>query len=103
MKNYKSDEMKKAYSAAGWRERYAMEHGNKWLDNFETEYFNTGAEWRISENDPDGDENYYFYSHSWSDDGTRAEIAAAAGVDPGDVILYSFTGWSRTPEYMEVS
>jgi hypothetical protein len=29
MKNYKSDEMKKAYSAAGWRERYAMEHGNK--------------------------------------------------------------------------
>jgi hypothetical protein len=29
MKNYKSDEMKKAYSAGGFRERYAMEHGNK--------------------------------------------------------------------------
>ena len=26
---YKSIEMKKAYSAGGFRERYAMEHGNK--------------------------------------------------------------------------
>ena len=47
------------------------------LYDFEIEYFNTGAEWRISESGPDGDENYYFYTHSWSDDGTRAEIAAA--------------------------
>lgn len=29
MKNYKSDEMKKAYAAGGFRERYAMENGNK--------------------------------------------------------------------------
>lgn len=29
MKNYKSENMKKAYNAAGSRERYAMEHGNK--------------------------------------------------------------------------
>jgi hypothetical protein len=29
MKNYKSEEMKTAYSVAGWRERYAMEHGNR--------------------------------------------------------------------------
>jgi len=29
MKNYKSDEMKKAEAAAGFRERYAMENGNK--------------------------------------------------------------------------
>lgn len=26
---YKSEEMRKAYTAGGWRERYAMEHGNK--------------------------------------------------------------------------
>lgn len=81
---------------------YPAAYGPEWLQDFETEYFNTGAEWRISENDPESDDNYYFYSHSWSDDGTRAEIAAAAGVDPCDVILYTFTGWSRTPEYMEV-
>ena len=29
MKNHKSDETKKAYAAAGWRERYAMDHGNR--------------------------------------------------------------------------
>ena len=87
-----------------WQEIiYPAEYGREWLRDFETEYFNTGAEWRISENDPESDENYYIYTHAWNDDGTRAEIAAAAGVDPGDVILYTFTGWSRTPEYMEVS
>ena len=26
---YSSEEMRKAYTAAGWRERYAMEHGNR--------------------------------------------------------------------------
>ena len=29
MKNHKSDEMKNAYAAAGFRERYAMENGNR--------------------------------------------------------------------------
>lgn len=29
MKNYKSGEIKKAYAVAGFRERYAMEHGNR--------------------------------------------------------------------------
>ena len=29
MKTYKTDEMKKARAAAGWRERYAMDHGNR--------------------------------------------------------------------------
>ena len=87
-----------------WQEIiYPVEYGREWLRDFETEYFNTGAEWRISENDPESDDNYYMYTHSWSDDGIRDEIAAAAGVDPGDVILYTFTGWTRSPEYMEVS
>lgn len=87
-----------------WQEIiYPAEYGREWLSDFETEYFNTGAEWRISENDPESDDNYYMYTHAWSDDDIRAEIAAAAGVDPSDVILYTFTGWSETPEYMEVS
>jgi hypothetical protein len=87
-----------------WQEIiYPAAYGREWLSDFETEYFNTGAEWCISENDPESDDNYYMYTHAWSDDGIRAEIAAAAGVDPGDVILYTFTGWSKTPEYMEVS
>lgn len=81
---------------------YPAEYGDAWLYNFETEYFNTGAEWRICENDPESDECYYFYTHEWRDDDIKEEIAIAAGVDPCDVILYTFTGWSKAPEYMEV-
>ena len=82
---------------------YPAEYGREWLENFEVEYFNTGDEWQISEGIPDSDENYYFYSHAWNEDGIRAEIAAAAGVEPDDVILYIFTGYARTPEYRLVT
>lgn len=86
-----------------WQEIiYPAAYGREWLQDFETEYFNTGAEWRISENDPESDDNFYMYTHAWSDDGIRAEIAAAAGVDPGDVILYTFSGWTRSATYTEV-
>lgn len=81
---------------------YPSEYGREWLENFEIEYFNTGAEWRINEDSPDSDDNYYFYTHSWNEDGQRAEIAAAAGVDPADVVLYVFDEWQRTPIYKEV-
>lgn len=87
-----------------WQEIiYPAGYGREWLDAFECEYFNTGAEWRISENDPENDDNYYMYTHAWRIDDIRAEIAAAAGVDPCDVVLYEFTGWNRSPEYKEVS
>ena len=82
---------------------YPAEYGREWLENFEIEYFNTGDEWQINEGIPDSDDNYYFYSHAWNEDGIRAEIAAAAGVEPDDVILYIFTGYTRTPEYRLVT
>ena len=82
---------------------YPSEYGREWLENFEIEYFNTGAEWRITENDPDSDDNYYFYTHAWNEDGQRAEIAAAAGVDPADVVLYVFDGYIKTAAYKEVN
>lgn len=81
---------------------YPASYGREWLRDFEIEYFNMGDEWRISENSPDDDEIYYFYTHAWSDDGKRAEIAAAFGVDPADVVLYEFDEWTRTPNYREV-
>ncbi len=99
------------YSAAKIRGRcqgdwqrvlYPTKYGREWLKNFECEYFNTGDEWRITENDPDDDDDFYFYTHEWSDDGKRAEIAAAVGCDPADVVLYAFDGWSRTPIYKEI-
>jgi hypothetical protein len=82
---------------------YPAKYGREWLENFEIEYFNTGAEWRINEGSPDSDEQYYFYTHAWSDDGQRAEIAAAAGVDPADVVLYVFDGYIKTANYRTVT
>lgn len=81
---------------------YPEAWGRDWLEHFETEYFNTGSEWRINEGSPDSDDNCYFYSHHWSTDGIRAEIAAAAGVNTDDVVIYEFTGWTKTAQYTEV-
>lgn len=82
---------------------YPAEYGREWLRNFEIEYFNTGAEWRINEGSPDNDDNYYIYTHAWNDDEARAEIAAAAGVDPADVVLYVFDGYIHTAKYRTVT
>ena len=85
-----------------WQEIiYPAEYGRDWLEVFEAEYFNTGSEWCVKENDDDP--GYYQYCTGWNNDLIRAEIASAAGCDPGDVILYAFTGWSLTAEYEEVS
>ena len=66
------------------------------LDILEADYFNTGSEWIVND-------DFSIYAYSWNNDGIRDEIAAAAGVDPADVVLQVFSGWSRTPDYMEVS
>lgn len=87
-----------------WQEIiYPAEYGREWLAAFETEYFNTGTEWRINEGAPDSDDNYYFYAHGWNDNLIRAEIADAAGTTPENITLYRFDGWSRTPNYKEVT
>lgn len=73
---------------------YPAEYRHEWVCEFECEYFNTGAEWIV-------DDDWSIYTHSWNSDGVREEIASAAGVDPVDVVLLEFTGWSKTPEYRE--
>lgn len=82
---------------------YPAEYGREWLEYFEIEYFNTGSEWQIIEGDPDNDESFYFYSHAWNDDGIRDEIADAAGVDPADVVLYVFDGYTKIADYRMVT
>lgn len=77
---------------------YPTEYGAEWLEAFEAEYFNTGTEWIVG---PDGDSKN-IYVTSWSEDGTRAEIANAYGCDASEIVLLKFAGWKRTPEYMEV-
>lgn len=65
----------------------------------EMEYFNMGAEWIIK--DEDGEERGNIYTHFWTDEENRAEIAAVFGVEPEDVTLYLFDGWTRTANYKE--
>ena len=69
------------------------------LDAVEMEYFNTGTEWSIK--DEDGEEWGNTYTHSWDDEENRAEIAAVFGVKPEDVTLYLFDGWTRAAKYKE--
>ena len=72
----------------------------KALEYFEIEYFNTGDEWSIK--DEDGEDWGNTYTHFWTDEDNRAEIAAIFGVNPEDVNLYLFDGWTRTANYKEV-
>lgn len=58
------------------------------LEYFEIEYFNTGDEWIIE--DEEGDDLGSIYTHEWNDDGKKREIAENICVDPGDVTLYIF-------------
>lgn len=77
------------------------------LEAFETEYFNTGSEWEIHDGDeapesPEEIRGYSVYCTSWNEAGQRQEIADAIGCDPSDVIMYEFTGYTRTACYKEV-
>ena len=82
---------------------YPAEYGAEWLECFETEFFNTGEEWKVYEGAPDGDEYFTLYTYGWNDEQRRKEIATAADRENADVVLLRFTGWSRTPEYEEVT
>lgn len=92
-----------------WQEIiYPAEYGREWLRDFETEYFNTGTEWIIHDEDfhpedPDEISGYSVYCLGWNNDLIRAEIAEYSGARPEDVTLYCFNGWARSISYEEVS
>ena len=69
------------------------------LEYFEIEYFNTGDEWRIE--DEEGDDMGSVYTHEWNDDEKKREIAGNIGVDPDEVTLYLFDGWTKKAKYKE--
>lgn len=71
----------------------------KALEYFEIEYFNTGEEWRLE--DEEGDDFGSIYTHEWNDDEKKREIAESVGVNPDDVTLYLFDGWTKTAKYKE--
>lgn len=72
------------------------------LRNFEIEYFNLGAEWKVYEDGADADDCLYVYTHSYSTGKTKKEIAETWGNCDATVTLFRFTGYTRTPNYEEV-
>lgn len=86
---------------------YPAAYGPDWLEAFETEYFNTGSEWTIHDDEtpperPEDITGYNVYCLGWSPEKIRAEIAEFANTSPENVVLYEFSGWSRNAEYLEV-
>ena len=66
----------------------------------ETEFFNTGEEWMIPDEEtvPDCSEAVNGYTMYVYDD-ARKEIAAEAGVAPEDVVLWKYDGMRSIPKY----
>jgi hypothetical protein len=86
---------------------YPAEYGREWLRAFEAEYFNTGTEWIVhdEENAPESPEDisgYSVYCTAWNDEGIKKEIAEAADGSPEEVTLYKFEGWTKHAKYKEV-
>ena len=88
-----------------WQEIiYPASYGDTFRDTFEAEYFNTGTEWIIHDDDtepeePDDIDGYSLYCYTYN---PRAEIAEWAGVDPENVILYEFDGYTRRATWRAV-
>lgn len=91
--------------------QYCIYPADEWngasLERLEAEYFNTGSEWIVHDDQdaPDGPEDingFSVYCTGWNDDLIRKEIADAAGGRPEDVTLYKFAGYTRRAEYEEV-
>lgn len=83
---------------------YPARYGDSFRETFETEYFNTGSEWIIHDGDdapeePDDINGYSLYCYSYD---PRAEIAKEHGVNPDDVILYEFGGYTHHAIYKAV-
>lgn len=77
------------------------------LERLEAEYFNTGTEWIVHDENTapasvDDINGFSIYCTAWNDDGIKKEIANAAGGRPEDVALYAFDGWTRAAKYKEV-
>lgn len=75
---------------------YPAAYGDEFRETFEAEYFNTGTEWIIHEDDdaPEEPDDVNGFSMYCTGD-PREEIAAEMGVNPDDVVLYEFDGYTR--------
>lgn len=65
------------------------------LRAFEIEYFNTGTEWSVQDENGEAITSVYTYEHNQE----KEEIAEALGVNTADIVLYRFDGWTKTEKY----
>ena len=77
----------------------------KAISDFETEYFNTGSEWVIHDedtppSDPDDINGFSMYCHGWTDEQIKAEIAQVTNGKPEEVVLYKFDGYTKRAKYV---
>ena len=88
-----------------WQEIiYPASYGNNFRNDFETEYFNTGTEWIIHDDDTEPEEpgdidGYAIYCYTYD---PRAEIAEYTGTAPENVTLYEFDGYTRLGKWRAV-
>lgn len=74
------------------------------LDILEADYFNTGTEWIVHDEntDPDGPEDisgFSVYCYGWRTEDIKAEIAEAYGATDAEVILYQHSGYTQIPKW----
>lgn len=84
-----SDWVEAFYPANAWERKH--------LDTFAAEYFNTGTEWIIHDSDsaPETPEEIDGYSIYCTSSDPREEIAEYMEVQPEEVQLYQFSGYTR--------
>lgn len=91
--------------------QYCIYPADEWdgdsLERLEMDYFNTGSEWIIHDDEtppesPEEINGYSIYCYSWNDTGLREEIANGAGCTPEEVKLYEFADFKRIATYTEV-
>lgn len=99
----------RGYCQGDWNEIFypVDDWSREALAAFEIEYFNTGSEWIIhdEENTPEGPEDisgYSCYIVADTEEGIRKELAAVAGCAPSDLVLYVFEGYTHIPKYKAV-
>lgn len=68
------------------------------LRYLEIEYFNTGTEYRVQEEN-DEENSFTVYCYEWSEDGQKREIADAIPTTPDNVMLHEFEGYTKTPKW----
>ena len=67
---------------------------------FEVEYFNTGSQWEIHNEDREPID--WIYSTYWNNKDILEDIARQIGVESSDVVMFEFDGYKRFPKYKEI-